>query len=326
MKEIIKDLSFLELFIINTIIYFDIFDYPLTANEICTYLYTGGMEMKPFALDEIKNALAESSQLKKIIAAKNGLYFLKGRERNIQRRLERYKLADKKFKIAKRAIRVLKFLPFVKLIAVCNNLSYQNAQKESDIDFFIISEKKRLYLVRFLVTAVVSLLGIRRHGPKITNRICLSFYVSEENLDLSKIKIAAEDIYLSYWLATLWPSYVRDGFYEKFMEKNAWLKKTLPNFFPLQIGYRYRADDGVLNKSIYKAKEFILRGYLGDFLESFAKKLQLKIMAQKKKDLAAVGDNRVIISDAMLKFHEKDRRLFYLQEFEKKRLEVLNNL
>jgi hypothetical protein len=326
MQAIIKDLSFLELFVLNTIIYFDIFDYPLTINEIYTHLYTGGMDVPPFSLEEIDNVLLQSEQLGKILATSRGFYFLKGRQEIIKTRLERYNLADKKFKIAKRAIWVLKFFPFIKMAAVCNNLSYQNARTESDIDFFIITAKNRLYFTRFFITVFLSLMGIRRHDQKITNRICLSFYTTEENMDFSKLPIAAEDVYLTFWLATLWPIYVRDNFYQKFLDKNIWLKKYLPNFKPIKISYRYRVDDKDFNKFIYQVREFIFGGFFGDILEKFFKKIQQKKMSQRKKDLAVVGDSKVIISDTMLKFHENDRRLQYLQEFEKKRLEIVNKL
>ncbi len=326
MKEIIKDLSFLELFVLNTIIYFDIFDYPLTVNEIYTNLYTGGMDVSPFSLVEIDSVLLQSEQLKKILATSCGFYFLKGRQEIIKTRLERYNLADRKFKIAMWAIWILKFLPFIKMIAVCNNLSYQNARAQSDIDFFIITAKNRLYFTRFFVTAAVSLMGIRRHGQKITNRICLSFYTTEEDMDFSKLPIAAEDVYLTFWLAMLWPSYVREDFYQKFLDKNIWLKKYLPNFTPIKISYRYRVDDRAFNKFIYQTRDFFYGGLFGDILEKILKKIQQKKMSQRKKDLAVVGDSKVIISDTMLKFHENDRRLQYLQEFEKKRLEIMNKL
>lgn len=324
MKEPIKDLSFLELFVLNTIIYFDIFDYPLTINEIYTYLYTGGMDVTPFSSQEIDDIFISSEKLKKIITTQSGFYFLKNREEIVKIRLDRYNIADKKFKIAKRAIWVLKFLPFIKMIAVCNNLAYQNAKSESDIDFFIITAKNRIYLVRFCVSVLLGLFRFR--GENKTDRICLSFYTTEDNMDFSNLPIAAEDIYLNFWLATLWPSYVRENFYEKFLEKNVWLKKYLPHFTPIKIGYRYRIDDNPYNRFVYQAKEFLLKGILGNFLEKITKEIQFKKMSQRKKDLAVVGDTKVIISDTMLKFHENDRRKQYLLEFEKKRSEIIDNL
>ena len=46
-------------------------------------------------------------------------------------------------------------------------------------------------------------------------------------------------------------------------------------------------------------------GRVGDWLEKIAKKMQLKKMAKNTESLAKENDSRVIISDTMLKFHEK---------------------
>jgi len=320
------NLNYLELFILNTLIYFDLFDYPLTLNEIYIYLFTGGMEGSSFSLAEIEECLKTSAKLKKTITTKRGFYFLKKRADILLARQERYNLADKKFKLALRAIKFFKFLPFIKLIAVCNNLAYSNAQKESDIDFFIITSKNRIWQTRFWAIILISLLGLRPPKDKAKDKICLSFYITEDNLDLSKIKISAEDIYLVFWLATLWPVYERDNFYQKLIESNSWLKKYLPNLQPIWPSLRRRIEDNRFNSFIYKCKEFILGSIIGNWLENFLKQIQLKLMAQKKKDLAILEDKRVIISDLMLKFHENDRRLEYQEKFEKKRIELVENL
>jgi hypothetical protein len=49
-------------------------------------------------------------------------------------------------------------------------------------------------------------------------------------------------------------------------------------------------------------------------LEKIAKKIQWWKISPHVKEMAALGDNRVVINDAMLKFHENDRR----EEFKKK--------
>ena len=171
------DLSFIELFILNTIVYFDLFDYPLTLNEIHVNLYTGGMEGPALTLAEIEECLQNSPKLKKIIATQSGFYFLKKRKEIIQTRLERYNLADKKFQIALRAVRIFKYLPFIKLVAVCNNLGYANAREESDIDLFVITAKNRLWFVRFFLIAIIYALGLRPPKAKVKDKICLSYYV-----------------------------------------------------------------------------------------------------------------------------------------------------
>ena len=235
-------------------------------------------------------------------------------------------MSDKKFKIALRAIKLFKYFTFIKLIAVCNNLAWSNARKQSDIDLFIITNKKRIWLVRFWSIILISLLGLRPPKEKVEDKLCLSFYTTEENLDLSKIKISAEDIYLVFWLATLRPVYERDDFYNKLIKANSWLEKYLPHWQAQKFGYRYKVEDNKFNRFIYKSKEFVWGGFLGDWLEKIFKNIQLKLMSQKKKDLAVTDDTRVIISETMLKFHDNDRRLEYMKLFEQKRQEIIDKI
>ncbi|MCX6745967.1 MAG: hypothetical protein NTX00_03010 [Candidatus Parcubacteria bacterium] len=341
------NLNYLELFILNTIIYFDLFDYPLTLGEIHNFLFTGGMEGASFSLAEITECLQTSLKLKKAIATQRGFYFLKnppsrlptlklrqagnatadeGRENNIQTRLERYVLAQDKFKIINRAIKIFKYLPFVKLVAICNNLALSNAKKESDLDLFIITSQKRIWVVRFFTILIITILGLRPPKNKVKDKICLSFFIAEDNLDLAKIKITAEDVYLVFWLATLRPVYERQNFYAQLIAANLWLKKYLPNWQEQKLGFRYRIEDNKLNKIIYKTKEFFWGGFLGDWAEKIFKNIQFKLMSQKKKDLAVQPDTGVIISDSMLKFHLQDRRLEIMAEFEKRRKELVEKM
>ena len=320
------DLNYFELFILNTIAYFDLFDYPLTLNEIYKNLYTGGMVGSAYSLLEIANELKTNPKLHKIIATARGFYFLKKREEIIQTRLARYTLDERKLKIAQRVIKILKYLPFIKLIAICNSLSYRNAKEDSDIDFFIITAKNRIWLVRLASIFLIAILGLRPPKNKVKDKICLSFFTTEENLDLAQIKIAADDIYLVYWLATLRPIYERDNFYEKFIEANLWFRKYLPNWQPVKLGITSRVEDSNFSRHIWQIREYIFGGLIGNWLENLAKKIQFKYMSQKKKDLAILKDNRVIISDTMLKFHENDRRTEYQARFEQKRKELIEKI
>lgn len=322
----LRDVSFLELFIINTLCYFDLFDYPLTLGEIQQYLYTGGMVGANYSLTEIKDNLANNKKLKKIIATASGFYFLRGRQAIIETRLERYRLAETKFQIALKAIKWMKFVPFIKLVAVCNNLADFNAKKESDIDLFIVVQKGRLWLVRLALVLLIAIMGLRPPKEKAQDKLCLSFYTASDNLDLSSIKIAADDIYLVYWLATLFPVYQRDEYHERLMESNAWLKKYLPEYENKKISYRYRVEDTKFSRFVFQTKEKFSRGKIGDWLEKAAKGLQLKKMAQNKKDLAVNKKNWVVMDDSMLKFHENDRRLEYLERFEAKRKEIIEKV
>ncbi len=190
--------SELEKSIIKTVSYFNLFHYPLTLLEVYKWLFEPDRE---YELKEILEALDNLAQAG-ILEKKFGFYFFSGQSEAVRIRLERYRLSEKKFKIALAVARRLYKLGYVKNISICNNAGYNNAQPESDIDFFIIISAGRLWLSRLLITLITSALGRRRHAQKIANRACLSFYLADDHYDLSGIALDQPDIYLIYWLAT----------------------------------------------------------------------------------------------------------------------------
>ncbi|HEX9664878.1 MAG TPA: hypothetical protein VGA49_03600, partial [Patescibacteria group bacterium] len=144
--------------ILSAITYFDIFDYPLTSFEIEKWLYANNTRM---SANQTRIRQVLETELAGPISFDRGFYFLKGREQIVQTRLDRYNLADKKFKRALLAGKLLAALPFVRMIAVCNSLGYGNASDQSDIDFFIITTPGRIWLVRFLSVLIMKILGWR---------------------------------------------------------------------------------------------------------------------------------------------------------------------
>lgn len=296
--------------IIKAIAYFDIFDYPLTLVEVHKWLYQPD---QIYGLSEVLMELEKMSQ----IESKFGFYFLEGRQVIVRSRLDRYKLAEKKFKIALRAATWLRWLAFVKMIAVCNNVGYNNASKESDIDFFIIVQKKHLWWTRLTVTLVTTLLGIRRKGDKVVDRVCLSFYISSDHLNLEDISLPQVDPYLIYWLATLAPIYDLDS-YDGFMQNNAWLKQYLPNLYPTKLNNRRLIKDSFyisFLKSIYKT---ILNSFIGIWLEGLARVIQLGKVKKYFGSSLDKNNTDVIISTNMLKLHKTDRRDLYKEAWIKK--------
>lgn len=302
--------------IVSTIAYFDIFDYPLTLVEIYKWLY-----QKESIIADISGALA-SGKLDEVIENKNGFYFLKGRQDIIATRLSRYVIAEGKFEIALRAARWLRYLPFIRLVAVCNNLGYNNSEARSDIDFFIVTYRGRIWWVRLLVTALLTLLGLRHHGRKITNRICLSFYIASDQLNLIDVALKPTDIYLTYWLATLAPIYDPKNIYPNFFRANLWVKTYLPNFYPTYLTAQRIVKDNFWAKFSKSFDELVFSGLIGDWLEKLSRLIQIKKIRKYLGDLAEKPNFQVVLSSSMLKFHKTDRRGYFCQLWQKN----LNNI
>ncbi|MBI4231920.1 hypothetical protein HY605_01695, partial [Candidatus Peregrinibacteria bacterium] len=123
-------------------------------------------------------------------------------------------LEKKLWQRVNRYVKFLEWIPFLRMLAVCNNLAFDRVTAGSDIDLFIVAKKGRLFIVRTLVTGVLHVLGVRRHGDKVAGRFCLSFFVDDCALDLKKLAIE-RDIYLAFWIFSMKPV-IDDGVSEKF--------------------------------------------------------------------------------------------------------------
>lgn len=313
----------LEKSILATLVWFDIFDYPLTAQEIWQYQRFPNLELQSLTFREFQKFLKESEKLKNFVAQEGEFYFLKGRENLIKIRQERYLIAEKKFNIAFRAIKLSSLFPFVRMIAICNGLSYANSKKDDDIDLFIVIKEGRIWLTRFCITVFLSILGWRRFGHKIKDKICLSFFLTDKNLNLEKIAID-DDIYLQYWIFWLYPVFNENETYQKFLKENQWAISNFPNFFKTNSVLRKEIN---LNKFLRNFKMFlekVLTNQFGSFLEKIFKKIQIRIMKRKDKKFVWQKGKSVIISDKILKFHLQDKREEYREKFKKRILEIKN--
>lgn len=203
----------------------------------------------------------------------------------------------------KRYLVLLKFVPFLRMVAVCNNLAFSNTNENSDIDLFVIAKKSRLFTVRSFVTLILQILGVRRHGKKIAGRFCLSFFVDDSFLDLSPIAIE-NDVYLKIWIKTLIPV-IDDGVGEVFLKANSWICSDLED-----VSLTIKKPFFIYKKSRLKLFfEWVLGNIFGDFLESILKKWQQK-RARKKMNKIKDSTN-ILVGDHVLKFHNFDRRREY---------------
>ena len=307
--------------ILKTLVYFDLFNTPLTKEEIFRWSWeTKIIDYLTF----IKNL--DTLVEKKVISHKDGYYFLIGRENNIFLRQKAISIVEKKMNIAVRAIKKIRWVPFVQAVFVCNTVAGAGVKKDSDIDVFIIIKKNRLWISRLLTTITLSLFRLRRNKKNIANKICLSFYATDDALDLSKIKINGIDIYLTYWLDNLLPIYDPKNIQNKIKMENLWTKQSLPNTKTNYIILpRWDIQDKGLSKLIKVFFEKSWEGKYGDIVEAQAKSIQKTKMKLNFASAQNKNTTNVIISDSMLKFHENDRRTFYREEWERKYKQIVLN-
>ncbi len=287
----------LEKSILKTIAYYDIFDYPLTAMELWQSLWQYKCQ-----LSELIFCLATSKVLKQYLETRNGFYFLKGKKALLNIRAKRRIKSIQKWQKALRAVRVIRFVPFVEAVFLCNSISYFNAQEDSDIDFLIIIKEGYIWLSRFWITIYLHIFRMRRHGKKIKDRICLSFYITDKSLNLKKFYDQG-NIHLYYWLKNLNSIFDR-GIGRKFFTANIWLKKYFPNNIEKDIVDTWIIKDNFFSSSVRGFQEFVLNTIFGRFLNFCLKKMQLIKMSFNTNSRINEDNDFVIVNDQMLKFHE----------------------
>lgn len=273
----------------RVIVFFDLFDYPLTAYEIWKYLD------KDAPLQEIVNILDNLVAAKKI-NQENGFFFLLGREEIIITRSLRHNYSLRKIKIARRFTRVFSVFPFVKSVILANSIGQNNMRDGSDIDFLIITAPRRLWLTRLFCTGIAKLANSRPTEKNKRDKICLSFYLSAEKMDLTEFQLPAGDPYFFYWLRSFVLLYNKKRTYEKFLSAN-----------------RLASDNqNELNQAA--ETEFLPGSGFLNYLEKLAAGLQRVIMSEPLKKAINNSDG-VVVNDKVLKLYLHDRRREYAEKY-----------
>jgi len=300
----------LEKNILATLAYYDVMDYPMTSFEIHKYFTNFNQpaeaEEEKAGLLEIISAL-ESEKLKKFIEEFRGFYFLKGRKNLVEQRLERGKIAENKFKILLRAVRWLRFVPYLRMIAVTGRLAMKNTKQGSDLDILVVLKNGKIFTGRTLLTLAVHLLGCRRYGEKIANRICLNYFITEKSLEIN-----LKDGFSASEYSFIFPLFGFDVFQE-FQKENSWIKSYKPN---------YQVDDIPNLKLLPDTRSAkILRG-LGekifgfDFIEQQLKRWQTRRIANDPRTKKA--GSMIIANDEMLVFLPEPQSPEIFQKFKEK--------
>lgn len=264
--------------LVSTLAYADIFDYPLTAQEL--HFWCIKQKIKPGGSVGLKN---------KNIEMKKGYYFLRGRKDLIQKRAKRYTDSLHKWHIASTVGWWLKWIPTIQLVGVTGGLAMSNADQKDDIDVFIVTRRGTLWTSRILATIVVGLLGRRRKpgALHVTDKICLNMFMSEEALTIPKNE---QDLFAAHEVLQMVPLWTRDGAYHTFLYQNRWVEEFLPNAWA-QKRKEFR------EKSLEK-KDVLLFS----LLETPARIFQLWYMKRRR--------TTELVSDSELRFHPRDARLW----------------
>jgi len=293
--------------ILKTLIYADLFDFPLTKEELWQRLIWERKE-RPRKKDfEVAlKRLEKSRKVLKGVEKGRGreYYFLSGREAIIRLRQRREREAKQKLRRARQIMRLLALCPWIWLVGVSGSVAANNARLSDDIDLFVITAPRRLWLSRLWLVLILELLRCRRRpGDKqFRDKICLNLLLAADHLDYFTQE---PDLFLAYELVQLKPLFQRHNSYNQLLSANRWIKKFLPN--PLDIPTQKLLKDG---------RSATIQQKLWDFLEGWAYRFQLWWMNRRR--------TKEKITPFLAAFHPQNFRQKTLTRFHQSLIEKLN--
>ena len=125
------------------------------------------------------------------------------------------------------ALKALNTIPWIKLLCITGSVAAYNADKNADIDVFIVCTKNRLWLTRFFTVVMLKVLGKYRSDTEPAGRICPNIYVDEKSIIWPKNK---RNLYVAQEITMMHPIINKDNTYFKFIESNDWIFEYFRNF------------------------------------------------------------------------------------------------
>jgi hypothetical protein len=237
----------LENAILHALAYSDVFDYPLTSDELHCFL---GVSASQY---DMLQCLAGMET----VSSKNGNYFLAGREGIVELRKRREAASHKTFNRALVYGRVLGALPFVRMVALTGSLAMLNLSRNPDMDFMLVAKHGRVWTAR----AFAIVLG--KIARLFGDTICPNLIVSELRLEWP-----LHDLYSARELCQMVPIVGAD-IYQNLFAANSWVWSFLPNVYP-------KTSEVFKTSEVWRAGEILLQGMLGNKLEFWEMSRKIK--------------------------------------------------
>jgi hypothetical protein len=234
--------------VLKTLLYFDIFNYPLTSQEVFNFL----------GLQSATNAEVNQS-IKKL--TEEGLIYDLGDFHSAQcnkdlvtRRLKGNQMAEKTIPLAKKQAALIAKFPFVRAVLASGSLSKKYMDDSSDLDFFIVTCTNRIWIARLFLAIYKRVFLFNSH-----KHFCTNYFVDETHLEIEE-----KNLFTATELGTLIPLY-NSELYNRLLEANGWIHEFLPH-----IAKDKTVMPAAVTSWAKKAMEWITNA---NWLDDFSRKL-----------------------------------------------------
>ena len=248
--------------ILKVLAWFDLFNYPLTEEEILFFLdHKADRHEFTRALEQLVEERMVF-RLADYYSLQEDIYLAARRNKgNIH--------AKHLLSIAHRVARILYYFPFVRGIGISGSLSKSFADEKADIDLFIITSSNRLWIARTAMhffKKLTYLVG-KQHW------FCMNYYIDEEALQIKE-----KNIFTATELITLMPI-CGNGSVSHFFQANEWAKNYYPSYADRIPLYK---DNGK-GYWIKKFLEYLLDNRLGNRLDQYLMRVTTRRWKQKEE-------------------------------------------
>jgi hypothetical protein len=283
--------------ILKLLLYYDVFDHPLTKEEIILNCNLNGeATANPGILEEMT--------VKGLIYRLDRYYSV----RNDFSLVEKRKNGNRQAAMSlPKAIKVAKFIscfPFIRSVSLSGSLSKEYMDEKTDIDYFIIASPNRLWLARTLLILYKRIFLFNSH-----KYFCLNYFIDFEHLEIEQ-----KNIFTATELFTLIPVTGKNYMHE-FIETNSWVKQYFQRYPIRDIGSVEPYHDSLLKKSL----EWILNHFFGNVLDILAMKLTIKFWKRKYiNDAKNLFDKSFRLKRYVAKYHPRNFQELVMDLYEQK--------
>lgn len=251
--------------IIKASLYFDVFNYPLTRQEL--------FENSAITISHAEFSAELDLLLNQNILKQTGDFIqsINGSEGDISKRAMGNAGAAEVMPLAYKYSKRIASFPFVDAVMLSGALSKNYYDENGDIDFFIITRPGRLWICRSLLILRFKFLSRRKQKYWCTN-----YFISSDSLS-----IPDTNVFTGTELAYLIPT-INYPLYQKLLESNSWYKERFPNKAEYTNENVIEKQDSFLKWCL----ELLFGGKPGAWLDHFLLYLTLKRWQKKYPELS----------------------------------------
>ncbi|MCF7830845.1 nucleotidyltransferase domain-containing protein [Candidatus Gracilibacteria bacterium] len=192
-------------------------------------------------------------------------------------------ISDSLFIKAKFWASILGRMPGVLAVFLSGSLAQNKANKDSDIDFFVVAKKGQIWTARFFIFLILKISGQMRNSKNPTGKICPNHFITHQSLE-----IAEKDAYSANLFSHAKPLYDPQNLYPEFVQNNKhWWEK-----FGEQSPDTEKKERTVPIKKISSVSLF---------LEKWLRSWQIRKI--KSNPEYKIPGAKIILEDTELRFH-----------------------